>query len=173
MGRNRASTLCSCTDRISCVGNVSIWRTILVFHFAGSSAYNSFSYGKHNPCSDVSLSACLLGFLCVCLPHWPLACLPISVCLLVFFCLLSSLSSIVKAEAKSELQAQNYQLDIELDANWKTRILRQIHTADRVGMVWAESRASTLYSSIVYRHDDLLPILFVIQIYLYLYSTNI
>ena len=40
----------------------------------------------------------------------------------------------------------------EYDTEWTTRELRQMQTADPVGM-WTESPASTLYSTIVNRHN--------------------
>ena len=43
---------------------------------------------------------------------------------------------------------------IEQDAEWTTRELRQMQR-QLIQSVWAESRASTLYSSIAYRHDFL------------------
>ena len=51
------------------------------------------------------------------------------------------------------------ELDIDGPAKWKTRILRQIQTADPVG-IWAESRARTLYvlqynSEVVGTYDPL------------------
>ena len=46
------------------------------------------------------------------------------------------------------------ELHIDETPKWNMIELRQILTADPVG-IWAESHASTLYSSIVYSHDFL------------------
>ena len=50
----------------------------------------------------------------------------------------------------------DYKLQIDETAEWTTRVLRQIHIyIQLIQSVWAESRACTLYSSLVNMHDFL------------------
>ena len=50
----------------------------------------------------------------------------------------------------------DYKLQIDETAEWTTRVLRQIHIyIQLIQSVGAESRACTLYSSLVYMHDFL------------------